>query len=280
MTSPPTEAAAGGEPSATHHHHPPPACKGPLRTPARRLARPRSRVEYFVFGLLAEMQGHEVRLYAILLDGTLNRYPKVKLLDERFLPSGGALSNPNDKALVTDLEDKMIEAYGNALVEMKCKAAGGKRVDLAEKILRPQHVGALFAAVKRYKVTELNLANNQLGADGGALVAAALKTDTTITWLRCALYTRPALEPWARVTILLDGPTLTTLAALAFPPVLAVCTASSATNSVSRVAWRSPGPLRLIRPSRRSSLLPCHRTHMHDDLIACTLAEPALLGEW
>merc|ERR1740133_346688 len=115
------------------------------------------RIEYFVFGLLAEMQGHEVQLYAILLDGALNRYPKVEVADESRMPSGGVLSNPNDKALVTELEDKMI---------------------------RPQHVGALFAAVERYQVAKLNLRYNQLGAAGGALVAAALKTNTTLTWLR------------------------------------------------------------------------------------------------
>merc|ERR1740115_274791 len=135
------------------------------------------RIEYFVFGLLAEMRGHEVQLYAILLDGALNRYPEVKVGSESLMPSGGALSNPNDKALVTSLEDKMIEAYGTALVELKCKAAGGKKVDLSRKMLRPQHVGALFAAVERYQVTSLNLVFNQLGADGGALLAAALKTN-------------------------------------------------------------------------------------------------------
>ena len=58
------------------------------------------------------MQGHEVQLYAIQLDGALNQYPKVQVLEEKFMPSGGALANPNDKVLVTDLEDKMIEAYG------------------------------------------------------------------------------------------------------------------------------------------------------------------------
>ena len=155
----------------------------PLHSPARRLARPRSRIEYFVFGLLAEMQGHEVQLYAILLDGALNRYPEVKVESERHMPSGGALSNPNDKALVTSLEDKMIEAYGFALVEVKCKAAGGEEVDLHCKMLRPMHVGALFAAVERYQVAELDLERNQLGAAGGLLVAAALKTNTTLTTL-------------------------------------------------------------------------------------------------
>ena len=129
------------------------------------------------------MQGHEVQLYAIQLDGALNRDPKVTVLSERLMPSGGALSNPNDKALVTSLEDKMIEAYGTALVELKCKAAGGEKVDLSGKMLRPQHVGALFAAVERYKVAELDLRQNQLGAAGGALVAAALKTNTTLTEL-------------------------------------------------------------------------------------------------
>ena len=147
---------------------------------------PRSRVEYFVFGLLAEMQGHEVQLYAILLDGALNRYPEVQVGREEDMPSGGALSNPNDKALVTSLEDKMVEAYGTAVVEVKCKAAGGEAVDLNRKMLRPMHVGALFAAVERYQVAELDLAVNQLGAAGGELVAAALKTNTTLTTLGCA----------------------------------------------------------------------------------------------
>ena len=120
-----------------------------MLTPARRLARPRSRIEYFVFSLLAEMQGHEVQLYAIKRDGALNRYPEVKVGREEAMPSGGDLSNPNDQALVKDLEDKMIDAYGTALVEVKCKAGGGM-VDLRCKMLRPQHVGALFAAVERY----------------------------------------------------------------------------------------------------------------------------------
>ena len=132
------------------------------------------------------MQGHEVQLYAILLDGALHRYPKVEVTGERDMPSGGALSNPNDKALVTSLEDKMIEAYGTALVELKCKAAGGEAVDLSTKMLRHMHVGALFAAVERYQVAELDLELNQLGAAGGALVAAALRTNTTLTTLKCA----------------------------------------------------------------------------------------------
>ena len=163
-----------------------------MLTPARRLARPRSRIEYFVFSLLAEMRGHEVQLYAIARDGALNRYPEVEVWGEDGVPSGGALSNPNDQALVKDLEDKMIDAYGTALVEVKCKAAGGKGVNLSDKMLRPQHVGALFAAVERYQVAKLDLTCNQLGAEGGALVAAALKTNTTLTRLECAQLGRPS----------------------------------------------------------------------------------------
>ena len=162
-----------------------------MLTPARRLARPRSRIEYFVFSLLAEMKGHEVQLYAIKRDGALHRYPKVEVLNERFMPSGGALSNPKDQALVKGLEDKMIDAYGTALVEVKCKAVSYGEVDLSQKMLRPQHVGALFAAVERYQVAELDLRANQLGAEGGALVAAALKTNTTLTTLMCAQLGRP-----------------------------------------------------------------------------------------
>jgi hypothetical protein len=196
----------------SHHlpHHPPPlplACTSAPHTHQHAaLARPRSRIEYFVFSLLAEMQGHEVQLYAILLDGALNRYPEVTVSGEVFMPSGGALANPNDKALVTDLEDKMIEAYGTALVEVKCKVPAGARVDLKYKMLRPQHVGALFAAVERYKVTELDLARNQLGADGGALVAAALETNTTLTKLECAQLGRPSNQGQG-LAVSLEGPT-------------------------------------------------------------------------
>ena len=138
------------------------------------------------------MQGHEVQFYAIERDGALHRYRKVQVLTEKWMPSGGALSNPNDQALVKGLEDKMIDAYGTALVEVKCKAAGGKKVNISEKMLRPQHVGALFAAVERYQVTELRLDFNQLGAKGGALVAAALKTNTTLRVLQCAQLGRPS----------------------------------------------------------------------------------------
>ena len=159
------------------------------------------------------MQGHEVQLYAIELDGALHRYPQVTVLGEDDMPSGGALANPKDKALVTALEDKMIEAYGTALVEVKCKAAGGGAVYLDCKMLRPQHVGALFAAVERYQVAELDLAWNQLGAAGGALVAAALETNTTLTTLWCAQLGRPSNQGQGLAASLV-GPTLPAVALL------------------------------------------------------------------
>jgi hypothetical protein len=177
-------------PTPRHSH--PLASRAHTSPPVLTPARPRSRIEYFVFSLLAEMRGHEPQLYAILRDGALKRYPEFAVYNEREMPSGGALSNPNDQALVKGLEDKMIEAYVPAILELKCKAAGGRRVDLSCKMLRPQHVGALFAAVERYRVAELDLTNNQLGAEGGALVAAALKTNTTLTELGCAQLGRPS----------------------------------------------------------------------------------------
>merc|ERR1740130_1116292 len=141
------------------------------------------RIEYFVYSLLAEMQERVVRLHAIQLDGTLNPYPQVKVEGEQYMPSGGDLSNPDDKALVKSLEDQMVEAYGNALVQAKCKAAGGETVDLSKKMIRPVHVDALFAAVERYKVAVLKLDTNQLGATGAVKLAAALKTNATVTSL-------------------------------------------------------------------------------------------------
>ena len=103
------------------------------------------------------------------------------------------LSNPNDKALVTKLEDDMIEVFGTVIVELKCKAASTAWVvDLSCKMLRHVHVGALFAAVERYKIADLDLSFNQLGAAGGELVAVALKTNTTLTSLECVQLGRPS----------------------------------------------------------------------------------------
>ena len=151
------------------------------------------RVEYFVFSLLAEMQGKEgeVQLYTIMLyepgvedDGVtpcpernryeLQQYPKV-LMSERTMPQSGALSNPDDNVLIRELEDQILDVYGHAIIEIKCMAAAkakeGKEgplvVDLSFKMLRPQHVDSLINACNKYKVAELYLQGNQLGRDGG-----------------------------------------------------------------------------------------------------------------
>ena len=162
---------------------------------------PRSRVEYFVFSLLAEMQGKEgqVQLHAIKRDGELRQYGQVAM-SESHMPSGGALSNPDDKALVKGLEDQIIDVYGRAIVEITCrKAKEGERVDLGAKMLRPQHVESLMAAVNKYRVTKLHLGFNQLGPEGGAKLAEALQTNRTFKVLGCALAALrtdcPALAP-------------------------------------------------------------------------------------
>ena len=87
----------------------------------------------------------------------------------------------------------MIDTYGHAIVENICgKAKEGESVDLSGKLLRPQHVGSLMAAVEKHQVAKLRLTFNQLGPEGGAKLAEALKTNTTLTSLLCAL---AALEP-------------------------------------------------------------------------------------
>ena len=120
------------------------------------------------------MLGRKVELYAILRDGALKQYPKVTVTREKDMPSGGALSNPNDKAVVQQLEDKMIEAYGKGLIVHKCKAGG--KVDLDRKMLRAVHVNALVQAADEHSVVSLDLTNNQLGAEGAARLAEALRS--------------------------------------------------------------------------------------------------------
>ena len=127
------------------------------------------------------MRSREVELYAILRDGKLHQYPKVKII-ESFLPSAGALSNEDDRPLVRALEDKMIEVYGKVIVELKCKPGG--KVVLHEKMLRPMHMEALGEAVARYGVKQLYLISNQLGAEGAKQLAAWLRGNETLEVLQ------------------------------------------------------------------------------------------------
>ena len=118
-----------------------------------------------------------MELYAILRDGKLDQYPRVTILEE-FLPSGGALSNEDDRPLVRALEDKMIEVYGKVIVEVMCKPGG--TVNLRAKMLRPMHMEALGAAVARYGVKMLYLNGNQLGDEGAKQLAAWLRGNETL----------------------------------------------------------------------------------------------------
>lgn len=159
------------------------------------------RLEFFVFSLLAEMQGRVmqrdakgkhvkgtgVQLYAIKRDGELKHYPYVQFV-EKWMPSGGRLTVPADASLIKSVEDRMIDAYGHALVEIKCKAGPtetvyGMMVDFTKCMLRKQHVQSLMAAVDAYQVEMLNLHGNQLGPEGGMKLAEMLKANTTLTWL-------------------------------------------------------------------------------------------------
>ena len=131
----------------------------------------------FIYALASEMRSREVELYAILRDGELLQYPRVQII-ESWMPSGGALSNEDDRPLVRALEDKMIEVYGKVIVEVMCKRGG--TVDLQAKMLRPMHMEALGAAVARYGVKVLNLRSNQLGDEGAKQLAAALRGNETL----------------------------------------------------------------------------------------------------
>lgn len=144
-------------------------------------ARAWCRLEYFVFSLWAEMRGREARLYAVQRDGTLRHFPEVGMA-EKHMPSGGALSDAADLELITALEERIIDAYGHAIVEIQCRCArDGEIVDLYSKLLRPAHIDSLMAAVEKHQIARLDLYGNQLGAQGAAKLAVALKTNTTVT---------------------------------------------------------------------------------------------------
>ena len=76
-----------------------------------------------------------------------------------------------------------IQADGKVLVEIKCKAGAGGRVDLSQKMIRDSHVEALCEAVNKYEVKELWLNGNQLGDAGAEAIAAMLRTNRSLTFL-------------------------------------------------------------------------------------------------
>ena len=137
--------------------------------------------------------GSGVPLYAIKKDGTLQQYPRVFVSQPEQMPSSGDFANPEaDRPSVQGLEDKMISFFGNSLVEAKCEAGRGRYVNLNSKMLRDEHVDALAAALAKYKVKVVRLDGNQLGPEGAAKLAEALKTNTTLKVLECV---RPPPPP-------------------------------------------------------------------------------------
>ena len=69
------------------------------------------------------------------------------------------------------------------IVEIKCKAGAGGKVDLRAKMVRDCHVEALCEAVNKYEVKRLNLTFNQLGDAGAEAIAAMLRTNRSLTYL-------------------------------------------------------------------------------------------------
>lgn len=174
----------------------------------------RCRVEYFIFMLIAEMRGTaKVPLYAIKTDGELNQYPEVSVVGGTVMPSGGDLSNPNDKAVVKGLEDTIIEEYGKALAVNKCKEAGaGGTVNLKLKMLRASCVDTLFKAVDEFKVEVLNLNENQMGKEGAKAIGEALAGNQSLKQLGYAAASTPLdpyCQPWHLLAHLLPGHTHT-----------------------------------------------------------------------
>ena len=123
-----------------------------------------------------------------------------KVFSKDIMPSGGALSNPNDKEVVRKLEDQMIEAYGKTIAVSKCKVGG--EVDLSKKMMRAVHMDALGEALAKFSVVSLNLEHNQLGPTGGAALADAIKGNTTLKSLKCAAALRLLLLVFSPLPLL------------------------------------------------------------------------------
>ena len=139
-------------------------------------------------GLSFDAHGSGVPLYAIKKDGKLKQYPYNKVCSPDQMPSGGDFANPEaDRPNVKGIEDKMISFFGNKVVEIKCKPENwvDGEVNLTSKMLRDEHVDALAAALAKYEVAEVDLSANQLGPEGAAKLAEALKTNTTLKSLEC-----------------------------------------------------------------------------------------------
>ena len=125
-----------------------------------------------------QAEGGDVNLFAVTTDGKLTHYREVTVTNTEHMPSGGALTNPADLAVIQMLEDKMVEAFGAAIAWRGCE--GDEEVDLGNKMIRPVHVPELTNALTTNGVTALDLHSNQLGAVGAAALAAALPRCTCL----------------------------------------------------------------------------------------------------
>ena len=118
--------------------------------------------------------------------------------------------------------------YGHAIVEIQCRCArDGEIVDLYSKLLRPAHIDSLMAAVEKHQVARLDLYGNQLGAEGAAKLAVALKTNTTVTKIWCVM----ALDRQGPSPLLRHASRVRAFAALL---------ATGSTMPTSRPSWPPP----------------------------------------
>jgi len=145
------------------------------------------RCEYFIFSSWCEMQNKgDVQLYAASLDGTLRQYKKVVVRGEDgVLPSQGDFVVENDRSLVEGLEERMVSAYGSTVLVNACKAKS-KSASLHKnaRMIRALHIPALGEALTQYRVTALDLSQNQLGDDVAVALADVLRSNGILTELR------------------------------------------------------------------------------------------------
>ena len=112
------------------------------------------RVEYFIFGLFSEMRPGAVaetplKLFAVGSSGALQQFKTVEFMggERQDLPSQGAFSFEADRAAIASLEDRMISAFGHAVLD-NFAAAGEPTVDLGAKMLRDEHLPTLARHVQ------------------------------------------------------------------------------------------------------------------------------------
>jgi hypothetical protein len=137
------------------------------------------RSEFFCFSCLSEMriEAGGIKLFACGRKGKLKQFHQVNLEGgaHKDMPSQGELTVEDDRAIITELEDKMIKEFGhqtvrNALLSSAWGASGD--ISLSGKLLRDEHMETLVHEAGE-RVTRLQLRNNQIGDAGLARLAKA-----------------------------------------------------------------------------------------------------------